>query len=145
SQTSEQSPLQGKGGAIGGGTISGSIALPPSSGATAVVPFVGEQSDLARLQEECRASDKSRKLAACIALMLALPTEDIQARYLAQLELGRAHRLQRQSDEAIRAFDDALRLRPGAADAYNLRGVARIDKRDFEGARADFTAAIEKD
>jgi tetratricopeptide (TPR) repeat protein len=45
-------------------------------------------------------------------------------------------------DEGIRFYTEAIRLKPDYADAYNNRGVARVDKGDVEGALGDYEEAI---
>jgi tetratricopeptide (TPR) repeat protein len=45
-------------------------------------------------------------------------------------------------DEKIRFYTEAIRLKPDYADAYNNRGLVRIDKGDVEGALGDYTEAI---
>ena len=49
---------------------------------------------------------------------------------------------QDQLELAIAVLDEAIRLDPGYADAYNRRGVARISAGEPQGAIEDFTAAI---
>ncbi len=100
--------------------------------------------NLSQLSEDCAGSSSERKLAACMALVLALPPGDTLALYRARIELGRALRLRREPDEAIKAYDEAIKLRPADADAYNQRAIAKNDKRDLTGALADVTAAIER-
>ena len=44
--------------------------------------------------------------------------------------------------EAISAYNEAIRLKPDYALAYNNRGNAKMDLGDLEGARADYNEAI---
>ena len=48
-------------------------------------------------------------------------------------------------DKAIRDHDEAIRLDPAVKQFYNNRGVALVDKRNFERAMTDFDRAIEID
>lgn len=116
--------------------------LPPAVQTTALPP--APDGELVRLQSSCRNETGNAKLSACMALLLAVPLSDAQARYQAQVELGRAHRLRRDPDEAIKAYDEAIRQLPREAEAYNQRGIAKIDKRDLQGALTDFGAAVER-
>jgi len=45
-------------------------------------------------------------------------------------------------DEQIRCYNEALRLNPQFAEAYNNRGVARSDQGDLDGAIADYNEAL---
>jgi tetratricopeptide (TPR) repeat protein len=46
-------------------------------------------------------------------------------------------------DEKIRFYDNAIRLKPDYAEAFNNRGNARGDKKHFAGALADYAKALE--
>lgn len=48
-----------------------------------------------------------------------------------------------QYQDAIQAFDKAIQLDPGHAEAYSLRGTARSDLGDYQNAQADLTKAID--
>jgi tetratricopeptide (TPR) repeat protein len=48
-------------------------------------------------------------------------------------------------DRAIADYDEAIRLAPALALAYNNRGVAWRDKGDVAHARADFQTALTMD
>lgn len=50
-----------------------------------------------------------------------------------------------QPQEAVRAYDAILALRPKDMDAYYLRGCVELSQNDYEAARADFDAAIALD
>jgi len=45
-------------------------------------------------------------------------------------------------DEKLRFYSEAIRLKPDYAEAFNNRGVARVDKGDLEGAQQDWSEAI---
>jgi tetratricopeptide (TPR) repeat protein len=61
------------------------------------------------------------------------------------LNRGNANNLKGDPDRAIADYDEALRLEPELAMAYNNRGVAWRDKGDKEHALADFSAAVRLD
>lgn len=50
-----------------------------------------------------------------------------------------------QTQEAIDAYSAILALRPKEKDAYYLRGCVKLSLDDFEGAQADFNAAVSLD
>jgi tetratricopeptide (TPR) repeat protein len=45
-------------------------------------------------------------------------------------------------DAAIAAYTKAIEIKPGCAEAYESRGIAKLDKGDTDGAIADFTVLI---
>ena len=47
-----------------------------------------------------------------------------------------------QHDAAIADYDEALRLNPNYAEAYNNRGVAKVQLRRIDEARQDFEMAL---
>src|SRR5205085_1229703 len=49
------------------------------------------------------------------------------------------------NDDALRDYDQAIRLAPRNAEAYHIRGVACLNLRDDDRALADFTEAIRLD
>ena len=55
---------------------------------------------------------------------------------------GVAYRLKAQYDDAIKDFDEALRLRPTFANAFNNRAVAYRNQGDLDHALEDYNAAI---
>ena len=55
---------------------------------------------------------------------------------------GMAYRSQGKLDRAIADYDEALKLKPAFADAWNERGVAHRQKGDHARAVADFDEAI---
>jgi tetratricopeptide (TPR) repeat protein len=55
---------------------------------------------------------------------------------------GVAYRLKAQYDDAIKDFDEALRLRPTFANAFNNRAVAYRNKGDLDHALEDYNEAI---
>lgn len=58
------------------------------------------------------------------------------------IEQGRKHTKAKRWDDAIAAFDKALALAPDAGRALSGRGYARLGKKDYAGADADFVAAL---
>lgn len=48
-------------------------------------------------------------------------------------------------DDALSVYDAILELKPGEKDALYLRGMLKLEKGNFEGAEADFDAAIALD
>src|SRR5713226_3152593 len=46
------------------------------------------------------------------------------------------------TDEKLRFYNEAIRLKPDYADAFNNRGNARYRKGDLEGALQDYTEAL---
>ena len=49
------------------------------------------------------------------------------------------------AQDAVKAYDAILTLRPKEKEAYYLRGYVKLSQNDFEGAKADFDAAITLD
>lgn len=125
-------------------TASATPVAPVPPPASPQAPTVNEPDNIIRLQQECSGNDRNRKLAACMALVLAVPATDVQALYRAQVELGRARRAIRETDQAITAYDEAIKLLPNEANAYNHRAIAKIDKRDLTGALEDLNTAIQR-
>ena len=122
-----------------------SAAEPRPTSPPAPVPIPSEPTETAdQLLKDCTSVDPDRKLAACAALLLATPPGDTRALYRAQTELGRARRAKRDSDGAIQAYDEAIKLLPNEADAYNQRGIAQIDKGQLALAVDDFSKAIDR-
>jgi lipoprotein NlpI len=64
---------------------------------------------------------------------------------MAHYRRGTAYDLKREIDRAIADFDEAIKLDPSLAAAYNDRGNARLVKGDADGAMADYEAAIRLD
>lgn len=50
-----------------------------------------------------------------------------------------------QPQDAVKAYDAILALRPREKDAYYLRGYVKLSQNDFEEARKDFDAAVALD
>lgn len=50
-----------------------------------------------------------------------------------------------QADDAIGAYDAILALRPKETEAYYLRGCAKLENGDYEGAKQDFDQAVSQD
>jgi|GEM_PF-2920720 len=48
-------------------------------------------------------------------------------------------------EKSIEFIEEVLKLKPDFPEAYNTRGAARMQMRDFEGALADYNKAIELD
>jgi hypothetical protein len=71
------------------------------------------------------------------------PEEQASARrYLDALGRGRSLTTKKRFPEAIAAFDEALRVRPGDARALAERGYARLQATDLDGAERDFYATL---
>lgn len=47
--------------------------------------------------------------------------------------------------DAVKAYDAILALRPQEKDAFYLRGYVKLSQNDFEGAQSDFDAAVALD
>jgi thioredoxin-like negative regulator of GroEL len=57
-------------------------------------------------------------------------------------KLADAYAASRRLDRALTLYDEILAANPTRADMYNNRGLARIARRDFQGAEADFEQAL---
>ena len=66
--------------------------------------------------------------------------DDLGAR--AWFSVGYLHGEESRSQEAINAYDEAIRLKPGMAEAYNNRGAAKNNLGRHEDAIADYDEAI---
>jgi tetratricopeptide (TPR) repeat protein len=64
---------------------------------------------------------------------------------LTLLKQGAAAAQNSRYDEAIAKYDEAIKLYPGFARAYYLRGVARQGKQDYKGYREDLVKASDLD
>jgi len=62
--------------------------------------------------------------------------------WLAHHNLGVAHFAAGREDLGMAAFDRAIALRPGYADAYNNRGTAWFDRGEYGRAIEDFSRAV---
>jgi tetratricopeptide (TPR) repeat protein len=60
-------------------------------------------------------------------------------------EQGKKFSKVKDSDHAINNYTEAIKRNPKFTKAYNNRGIAYIDKQQFDLAIADFTKAIELD
>jgi tetratricopeptide (TPR) repeat protein len=47
------------------------------------------------------------------------------------------------TDEALAAYDRAIRILPGLGEAWLNRGIARLGQREYAAAEADFTRSLE--
>ena len=56
---------------------------------------------------------------------------------------GSAYWQKQEYNKAVADDTEAIRLKPGSADAYNNRGTAYLMKKDYDRAIADFTKAVE--
>ncbi len=86
--------------------------------------------------KSARAAVKEQQAAAAGAA----PVESTQL--TAQEWYEKGLRLDNNSDEEIRCYSEAIRLKPDFSEAYNNRGVARKAKGDLEGALEDYDEAI---
>jgi tetratricopeptide (TPR) repeat protein len=91
-------------------------------------------------RSDCDVRD-SRAIAAC-SRVIALG--ELKGASLATVFLNRgaAYRRNRDVDRAIADYNEAIRLNPKFEEAFNLRGVARVDKGEFRLSIDDFAAAI---
>ena len=84
-----------------------------------------------------------KRLAVVLIVVLLLPSVAAGADPAKQAyENGKACLDKKDYDAAIAAFNEAIRLNPSNADAYNNRGNAYGNKGDHDKALADFTEAI---
>lgn len=84
-----------------------------------------------------------RAFAAALVLAAAFPAIGLaQADPLFLTERAGRAVMERRYDAAIADLDEAIRVRPGLAAAYGVRGVAYQQKRDLERALADYDTAI---
>ena len=79
--------------------------------------------------------------AALIAVTIAIVQPEFAAAQLSAQQVEKIHRNEGNRSGAI-DFNEAIRLNPNDAEAYNGRGVVRYDQGDVEGAIADFNKAI---
>lgn len=92
----------------------------------------------------CRGEYSERLIPACTAVIHShRQTPEKLAR--AFFYRGRALADNSQFDQAIRDFDQAIRLDPGFPDAFNFRGVALAGEGQFARAIPDFDEAIHLD
>jgi len=99
------------------------------------------QAILKRKWKDCFEGDKPEKIAnACSSLIdyEVYEGDDLASIYV---ELGRAQRKKEEIDAAIKAYSEAISLKPSAR-AYNNRGIAYFDKGDWQKAIDDYTEAI---
>lgn len=101
------------------------------------------QTILPRALRECLNGDIKTIRQDC---QLVLDNSLVTGRELASVELrlGQALRANRQPDDAIRAYDRAIRAFP-TAEAYNQRGIAHYDKKEWDNAISDYTEAVRLD
>ena len=99
------------------------------------------QAILKRKWKDCFEGDEPKKIAnACSSLIdyEVYEGDDLASIYV---ELGRAQRKKKEIDAAIKAYSEAIRLKP-SAPAYNNRGIAYFDKGEWQKAIDDYTEAI---
>ena len=116
----------------------------PSAGSTAPAPPETPPPELAQVRANCAAGPTPQRIAACTHLTTVAGLE-VGDRARAFVALGQAHRTSGDSDAALAALDEAIRLAPGSADAYTHRGIAFLDKGQHDRAIAEFGEAIARD
>jgi tetratricopeptide (TPR) repeat protein len=113
--------------------------------ALCTVACVGRSSATTAKVEACADTNAPQKaIASCSAL---IESSEVTGRTLsnARINLASAYFLTGAQDRALADLDEAMRLLPGDARIYGLRGAVRGMKGDLDGAIADFTVSIEGD
>jgi len=106
--------------------------------------YKGEMDVLLTAMQQAAAELSGKSISPDLAPENQLPKLATSLDYYSRgLELRQAGKL----PEAIRYFDEAIRLDPGLARYYIHRGFAHLENKDFESARSDFqrAAIIEPD
>lgn len=120
------------------------IALPALILASSALLSAGPSAaQSAANQKLCKEDRTEKGLAACTALLKGRPRPQIRG----FAHLGRAQVLIAlgRPAEALKDYDETIKLAPKFAALYRDRGRARYAVGDRDGAMADFTAAIERE
>jgi TPR repeat protein len=94
--------------------------------------------------EACGTAEGDEAIAACDRLIASgnLEGDDLQVIYLSR---GLKRAAKGDLEGAIADYDQAIRLRPGVAFAYQARSFSRRQKGDLDGAIADYEQSIKID
>ncbi len=118
-------------------------ANPPTAERTAKLDPLAVQKILPRALRDCLNGEIEKVRLDC---QLVLDNKLVTGAELASVEMrmGQALRNNRQQDEAILAYGRSISAQP-TSEAYNQRGIAYYDKKDWDRAIADYTEAIRLD
>jgi tetratricopeptide (TPR) repeat protein len=89
-----------------------------------------------------RAREKEELLAKGITADVDAQAQENQTTIELYLLRATAEMNLKQLDKAVKSYNEALVLAPRASDILSLRGWAKLDQEDREGARQDFEAAL---
>ena len=87
--------------------------------------------------KQCRSDDPERRIEGCSALIQSSQESDINLAE-ALYDRGLAYRHRGNYEDAIKDFDQALRLNPSFADAFYERGSAYSHLRNYVRAIQDY-------
>ena len=119
------------------------VAHAPPAPALSQDPLA-QEAMLKRQWRECyEGTDPDPTITACSALIDNKVGSNADRASL-NLKLGRARREKVDTDGAVAAYSEAIRLMP-STEAYNDRGIAYYDKRQWDRAIADYGEAIRLD
>ena len=104
----------------------------------AATPAVAQSGDW----RACRGADLDRKISSCTRIIDRGDREQAKDRAVAYNNRGYVFIERGNFDRAIRDFDEAIRLNPTYALAYQHRSIARERKGDFRGAFRDVVGVI---
>lgn len=85
---------------------------------------------------------RDERIRACTAIIESGRVSAAQELAVAYLNRGYMRHTKGELDEAIRDYDEAIRLKPDYADAFNNRGSIYADKDDLDRAIQDYDEAI---
>ena len=111
-----------------------------------LAPVAAEVSDLAYV-EACNGKNRTSaepQIAACTALIDA-NADNPKVLAIAHNNRGNAYIRKGEYEQAIKDYDEAIKLMPNFAKALNNRGVAYQKRADYDRAMQDFDAAINID